>query len=386
MNMYLSKLKIRNWRNFRSVEVRLAETTYVLGPNASGKSNFLDVFRFLRDIVNPNGGGFQQAVKSRGGLSKLRCLAARQAPTVDIEVELRESLDLQESTPDWCYKLSFSTEPRGKQRPQIKSESVEKDGNPIFTRPDKHDKKDPERLTQTLLEQINSNKNFREIAQFFERTLYLHLVPQLLKNSEMFVSKATESDPFGQGFLKEIAETKKKIQKSRLRRTEEILKKLIPQFEELRFVKDVYTGYPHLEMRYVHWRPNAGWQREDQFSDGTLRLIALVWTLMASDNLILLEEPELSLHRKIVEQIPRMIADARRTRKKAGGQIIVSTHSQDLLSDISMDGQFLLLNPGSHGESTSIDMPSPRDMKALKAGMSAADILLPRTSESIGTL
>ncbi len=384
--MYISKLKMQNWKNFRAAEVELAETTYLLGPNASGKSNFLDVFRFLRDIVNPNGGGFQQAVKSRGGLSKLRCLAARKNPTVDIEVEFRESLDLLNGPPDWCYKLSFSTEKSGKMRPQVKAESAYKRGTLIFNRPDEDDNEDQERLTQTLLEQINSNKQFREIAQFFERTLYLHLVPQLLKNSEMFVSRETEADPFGQGFLKEIAGTAIKIRNSRLRRTEEVLKKVIPHFEGLRFVQDPATGYPHLEMRYVHWRPNAGWQREDQFSDGTLRLIALAWTLMASDNLILLEEPELSLHGKIVEQIPRMIADARRSRKKAGGQIIVSTHSPELLSDKSMEGQFLVLNPGSHGDSTSIDMPTEQDMVALKAGMSVADILLPRTSESIGML
>jgi predicted ATPase len=382
--MYISKVKIRNWRNFSSAEFKLDETTYILGPNASGKSNLLDVFRFLRDIVNPNGGGFQQAVKSRGGISKVRCLAARRYTTVDIEVEFREVLD-SEGEPDWCYKLSFSTEASGKKRPQVKTESAYKNGTQIFTRPDEHDASDPERLTQTLLEQINSNKDFREIAQFFERTLYLHLVPQLLKHSEMFVSRETESDPFGQGFLKEIAGTASKIRESRLRRTEEILKKVIPHFEELRFEKDT-EGYPHLEMRYVHWRHKAGWQREDQFSDGTLRLIALIWTLMELDNLILLEEPELSLHRKIVEQIPRLISDARRSRKKSGGQIIVSTHSADLLSDNSMDGYFLMLNPGIHGESTAIDMPTEQDLAALKAGMSAADILLPRTSESIGTI
>jgi predicted ATPase len=384
--MYISKLKLRNWRNFGTAEIELGETTYILGPNASGKSNLLDVFRFLRDIVNPNGGGFQQAVKSRGGLPKLRCLAARQNPAVDIEVEFRESLELKAGAPNWCYKLSFSTEPSGKKRPQVKAESAYRNGEQIFRRPDAEDASDPERLTQTLLQQINSNQEFREIAQFFERTLYLHLVPQLLKHSELFVSRETEADPFGQGFLKEIAGTAVKIRESRLRRTEEILKKVIPHFVELRFVQDLDTGYPHLEMRYVHWRPNAGWQREDQFSDGTLRLIALVWTLMASDNLILLEEPELSLHRKIVEQIPRMIADARRSRKKAGGQVIVSTHSPDLLSDNSMEGQFLVLNPGTHGESTSIEMPTADDLTAMKAGMSAADILLPRTSESIGTL
>ena len=206
-NMYISKLKIRNWRNFRTGEIELAETNYLLGPNASGKSNLLDVFRFLRDIVNPNGGGFQQAVRSRGGLSKVRCLAARQNPTVDIEVEFREGLDFKDGAPEWCYKLSFSTESSGKMRPQVKAESAFRNDKRILSRPDNEDRQDPERLTQTMLEQINSNKEFREIAQFFERTLYLHLVPQLLKHSELFVSRESEGDPFGQGFLKEIAGT-----------------------------------------------------------------------------------------------------------------------------------------------------------------------------------
>ncbi|MCP4647277.1 MAG: ATP-binding protein [bacterium] len=139
-------------------------------------------------------------------------------------------------------------------------------------------------------------------------------------------------------------------------------------------------------MRYVHWRPNAGWQREDQFSDGTLRLIALVWTLMASDNLILLEKPELSLHRNIVEQIPRLLADARRSRKTVGGQVFISTHSPSLLSSPSISGNFLILNPGQHGESTTIEEPTEQDRLALKSGMTAADILLPRASKSIGAL
>ena len=53
---------------------------------------------------------------------------------------------------------------------------------------------------------------------------------------------------------------------------------------------------PHLEATYEHWRPNAGKQREDQFSDGTLRLIGLFWALLDGEAPLLLEEPELSLH------------------------------------------------------------------------------------------
>ena len=380
--MYISKMEITNWRNFRSAEVELTDTVFLIGPNASGKSNFLDIIRFMRDIVNPRGGGLQQAVTARGGMKKLRCLAGRQRQGVELDFEMKKSSD--DDTPIWKYSLGIVSEVRGKRRVLVKHERVWHQGNLILERPNEDDRSDRDRLTETYLELTNSNKDFREIAEFFQKTLYLHLVPQLLKHSEMFVVKQVEADPFGQGFLEQISSTPTKTRNSRLSRIEKILKTVIPHFEELRFQKDEITGRPHLEMRYVHWRPHAGWQREDQFSDGTLRLIALLWTLMASDNLILLEEPELSLHEKIVEQIPRMLEEARRSRRKSGGQVFISTHSPALLSDTSISGTFLILNPGERGESTKIETPTDQDLQAMKAGMSAADILLPKTSVFVG--
>lgn len=382
--MIISRIQAKNWRNFRSIDTDLSDTVYLIGPNASGKSNFLDIIRFMRDVVNPNGGGLQQAVKLRGDMQKLRCLAGRQGQGIEFEFELKEHSD--DDFSQWKYVLAFANEGRGKRRAIVKKEEVYFQRKRILSRPNKADDEDPERLTETYLQLTNSNKDFRKIAEFFEKTLYLHLVPQLLKHSEMFVAKKLESDPFGQGFLEQISSTPIKTRNSRLKRTEAILKKVIPHFEELRFQKDEDSGKPHLEMRYVHWRPNAGWQREDQFSDGTLRLIALTWTLMSSDNLILLEEPELSLHRRIVEQIPRMLTTAHSSRKKAGGQVFVSTHSPELLSDSSISGSFLILTPQEHGESTVIESPTEHDLIAMQAGMTAADILLPKTTVSVGDL
>ncbi|MCP4714050.1 MAG: AAA family ATPase [Deltaproteobacteria bacterium] len=384
--MYISKLSVRNWRNFRQAEVFTKETMYLLGPNASGKSNFLDIFRFIRDIVNPKGGGLQQAVAARGGLTKIRCLAARQKPSVEIVIELNETLEDGTACAQWKYVISIKNEGSGKRRPVVEKEQVFKNGNMILNRPDPDDNVDPERLTQTHLEQINMNKDFRDIASFFENVLYLHLVPQLLKFGDQIAAKRLEADPFGQGFLEEISGTPKKTRESRIKRIEKILKTVIPAFEGLRFLKDDKTGMPHLEMLYVHWRPNAGWQREDQFSDGTLRLIALIWTLLTSNNLILLEEPELSLHKKIVEQIPSLIYQTRKSRKKSGGQIFISTHSEALLSSQSIDGNFAILRPGEGGESANISAPTEDDLNAIRAGMSPADILLPQTSESVGTI
>jgi predicted ATP-dependent endonuclease of OLD family len=45
----ITNVKLVNWKNFKSVDVQLRERMFVVGANASGKSNFFDVFRFLFD-------------------------------------------------------------------------------------------------------------------------------------------------------------------------------------------------------------------------------------------------------------------------------------------------------------------------------------------------
>jgi len=381
--MYISNLKLRNWRNFTNVDVGLRETVYMIGPNASGKSNLLDVFRFMRDIVNPKGGGLQQAIDTRGGLSKVRSLAARKPPWIELEFEFREDLQDTQKSPDWRYVLWVNYEGKGKQRPIVLKEEAWEKGKQLVGRPDKDDKADPERRIQTHLEQINMNREYREVSSFFSDVLYLHLVPQLLKFSDQLSLRHLESDPFGQGFLEEIAGTQKRTREFRLRTIEDILLKVIPNLEQLRFAKDESTGRPHLEMLYNHWRPKAGWQREDQFSDGTLRLLAMLWTLLASNRMILLEEPELSLHKAIVEQIPGLLYTTRQRRKKSGGQILVSTHSEVMLSNKSIEGNFLMLQPGLGGEATQVSPPSDADIEAMRAGLSAADVLLPQTGTTV---
>jgi predicted ATPase len=126
-----------------------------------------------------------------------------------------------------------------------------------------------------------------------------------------------------------------------LRNIEKALTIAVPQFKSFEYKEE--NGRPHLEAVYDHWRPRAGKQREDQFSDGTLRLIGLLWSLQESDNLLLLEEPELSLNGAIVKKIPAMIHRLQKPRKR---QVILTTHSTDLLSDrgIGLD-EIILLNP-----------------------------------------
>ena len=80
-------LRLKNWRNFTAVDVPLAKRVFVVGPNAVGKSNLLDVFRFLRHLT-VEGGGLAQAVKARRGLSRLRSLHQR-GRNSDVEIEVK---------------------------------------------------------------------------------------------------------------------------------------------------------------------------------------------------------------------------------------------------------------------------------------------------------
>lgn len=373
--MNITHIKLKNWRNFQTVDVPVADTTYILGVNASGKSNFLDVFRFLRDVSKREGGGLQKAILDRGGMSKLRCLHTRR-PQVGIEIELLGPTGTQ-----WRYALEFKSEGKGAQRILVSKEEVHKEDTLLFTRPSAEDNRDPTRLTQTHLEQIQANEQFRELTEFFSETVYLHLVPQLLKHGQQIGGQVLEDDPFGQGFLERISRSQRRTRDSRLAKIQKVLQIAVPQFEQLDFEQDEFTGRPHLKARFKHFRPNAGWQREEQFSDGTLRLLGLLWSLLEGSSLLLMEEPELSLNNAIVAEIPAMMSKIQR-RSKRRRQILISSHSDALLSNPGIDASgVLIVEPGKNG--STIRNISASETDAIKDGFSVAEVVLPTARPSL---
>ena len=58
----IRELGLKNWRNFGNADFELTNRTFIIGANAAGKSNLLDVFRFLKDVTVD---GLQKAVNAR---------------------------------------------------------------------------------------------------------------------------------------------------------------------------------------------------------------------------------------------------------------------------------------------------------------------------------
>lgn len=372
--MRLTHLTLRNWRNFKQADFDLQDRLFIVGPNASGKSNLLDALRFLRQIASP-GGGFQDAVASRGGIARVRCLAARNFNHGRVTLSI--SIGDDGVPADWMYEITFSAEPRGRHRPILVSEIVTKRGRKVIERPTPEDEDDPERMTQTYLEQVNVNRQFREIVEFLGSIRYLHLVPHLIREPDRGGDRP--DDPYGSDLLLRMARTPERTRNRRLHRIGEALKAAVPQLDRLELVPDE-VGHWHLEARFRHWRPQPVRQDERLFSDGTLRLIGLLWALLdgkRGSGPALLEEPELSLHTSVVRQLPTVFS---KVRTAGGPQVVLSTHSNEILDDPGVGAdEAVVLKPGDEGTEAITAEALPDVAHLLDAGLSLAEIVRPWT-------
>ncbi len=379
--MIISRIKLTNWKNFANAEAHLGDVNYIVGANASGKSNFLDVFRFLRDVAKPIGGGLQAAVANRGGFGNICSLSAEKGSSVRIEVDIADNgTDINHV---WKYVLEIGINNKLMLQPSLITEEVysydngqEKnilgnlglgrvlDSSIIFR--------------QTALEQEGFSQQFGELNKFFSEITYLHVVPQLIKFNAEIGGKALENDPFGQAFLHRIAQTPDTQRRRYLTKIQDVLKAVIPNIQLINFNYDTMR-VPHLEVKYSNHNPASRWQTEEQFSDGTLRLISLFWQLLDGDNTLLLEEPELSLDEDVIRELPRMIDQLNRAadESKAKRQIIISTHSSAMLENKGIDARYVLrLETGEDG--TKIRSISEADEALIRSGFSAAEVILPQ--------
>lgn len=377
--MIISKIILTNWKNFQHSEIELTNRVFVVGANASGKSNFLDAIRFIRDIVK-QAGGLQYAVDQRGGVSKIRCLAARRRSDVALEFHLSEND--KSDKPTWKYYLSFKHSGGGifeKQATILEERVTNGAGKILLSRTEQGEKEDPETLKFTYLEQPNSNQKFREIYHFFQETQYLHIVPQLIRDSDSYLLAANKEDYYGRNLLDRMDRTNKRTRDSFLKRINEVLQIAVPQLKNIDFVKDS-KGVPHLEAIYEHWRAKGAKQQESQFSDGTLRLIGFMWALLDGQETILLEEPELYLHSAIVQQLPEFIFKLQR-RKNRIRQVIISTHSYDILNNSGIGGnETVVLIPTKEGTQAKKAMQIADVQNYLKAGFTIAEAVIPKVA------
>ncbi|GAB06156.1 AAA family ATPase [Gordonia amarae] len=367
--MRVTHVTAGNWRNFKSLDVEIGNRLFVVGPNAAGKSNFLDLFRFMGDVAGP-GGGLSAALDKRGGLAKVRSLFARNHQKGRLVLDIQ----LQDGDDRWRYELRIRGQSGGQNKPIVDTEVVELNGEVILTRPDTADKADPERLTQTHLEQIGYNQQFRKLAEYFAKVRYFHLVPQVIREPVRLIG-GTDVDPYGSDFIAEMNALTPRTRDAWLRRIQTALQAAVPEFQTLKLKVDP-AGRPHLEAGYRNWRATPSRQSEADFSDGTLRLIGLLWTLVSSKSnggVLLLEEPELSLNSAIVRTLPTVLATAQRDKTL---QVLLSTHAPELLDDEGvLPREILVLQVTGDGTTAQLLSEIEKATDDIEAGLPVSEIV-----------
>lgn len=362
LNSWVRSLKVRNWKNIPKIEIdSLWDFSVIVWPNASGKSNFLDIILFLRDIAK---NGLQQAVNQRWWIEKIRSLSAKNNTDISIEITV------QVGTATWLYNLIINQGKRGLKgvsidktsRAYVKEESVFQNGNELFTRKILKDDSD----LVTHMETPFKNWAFQELVNYFWEIDLLHIVPQMVKERQIKDTEKRELDIYGRNFIEKIWRfPNKRIREKYLNQIGKILRWAIPNFEELLLEPDVNSWVFHLVARFKNWRAPTAKQTELFLSDGTIRLIWIIWTLLAKKTgILLIDEPEVSLHTAIIRSLPKIIAQI---QIESDIQVIVTTHSYEF---ISMDAwikpkDIFIVSPDEKGISSVESLDKRVDAKNL---------------------
>lgn len=84
--MTISKIRIANFRSFADETVELNDFNLLVGANASGKSNFVQAFKFLSDIATY---GLEDAISLQGGVEYLRHFESARNEPLSFQVTIQ---------------------------------------------------------------------------------------------------------------------------------------------------------------------------------------------------------------------------------------------------------------------------------------------------------
>jgi predicted ATPase len=387
--MPIKRIHIENFKSFSEIDVELSRFCVVIGSNAAGKSNFISVFKFLRDIARH---GVVNAIAMQGGADYLR--NTRIGCERDLVVQVTYEPDNVEDAMDRTGKGGSVLEVRscessyefalhfnatgdgfsivrdrlligcefsscgnvrnrkeknqviGNGSIQVSSEKgqvqytvnipagcplTENDIIPLFFR----GKRLPER---TLLLETFYGYPLPHFEKFFDRIAVYDIDPKLAKKGAVITGKRELDENAGNLALvvKTILENPEKK-----RKFSNLLRDILPFVEDFSVQKfmDVSLILTMRE-RYTKSRDLPA----SSLSDGTIAIFAIIIALYFEEKpFIIIEEPVSHIHPFLIARLMRMMKEA--SEKK---QVMVTTHSTEVVKHAALD-DLLLITRDSEG-------------------------------------
>lgn len=370
---FLNRVRIKNYRSIAGCDVALGPLTFLVGPNASGKSNFLDALRFVADALNTT---LDQAILNRGGMGEM----TRRAPGVE-SFGLRVELSLPGGGTGHYAVQIRPTEGVGPlvreectvHPPSGPSETFDVRSGWVSGTISRLGPTPPGRPDRLYLMAASGLEQFAPVFDGLSRMAFYNVVPDRMR--ELHPRHATLLARDASNVASVLAQLALEDPFPR-QRIQEYLAAIVPG---LIGVRPKALG-PSETLEFLQ-RQSGGTPVQpflaSAMSDGTLRALGILVALFQSNDgvarapcLVGIEEPEAAVHPAAAEVLLDAMQEA-----SARVQVLVTSHSADLLDSKEVETDSLLAVRADNG-TTTIGPIDDVGRSALRDGLFTAGELL----------
>ena len=341
---FLKRVLLKNYKSIAASDVELRLLTFLVGPNGSGKSNFLDALRFTSDSLRSS---LDHALRDRGGIAEVRRRSGGHPTHFGIRLEF------QLPSVWGHYAFRIGARPQGGyevQREECVIQGAQSARFLVIAGEVREVELGGKRNGVVLPAAVKDRlylvnaagvPEFRPVYDGLSRMGFYNLNPDRLRDlqspdsGELLVRDGSNLT----SVLRQLAERSSE----RKKRIEEYLASVVPGFRgvDVRAVgsKETLVFWQEVTGSSDPWGFSAA-----NMSDGTLRALGILVALFQSQNsegsnvpLVGIEEPEVALHPAAVGALLDALREASEST-----QVIVTTHSPDLLDTANMDAELLL--------------------------------------------
>lgn len=396
--MAIKKIRVKNFKSFKDMAVELGNLNILIGANASGKSNFVQIFKFLRDIEYS---GLNNAISSQGDIEYLRNINIGSSKSLSLEaVSDQKIMNLVRDKNDnlveieiyeTVYNITIGAQHSATGFRSVNEKLINK--CKFFIKNTKEEEYETgEYIGQGEIVFVNSNErlgvelNTEKDVPLSSHDIfppgYMEWPPgvSLLESSAKFFFSAPRPSgrlfrdisiyDFDHGILRDAVPIAGKAELDEHGRNLAIILKQIIESEDGKRKLSNLVGYllPFIEDLAVekmadkyHLLFKLRETYSEQYlpgflvSDGTVSMIALIIALYFEKKpLIIVEEPERNIHPHLISGVVNMMNDASENK-----QIIVTTHNPEFIRHVDKK-DILLISRDENGFS-SIFRPTEKE-------------------------
>lgn len=344
--VFIRRVVLRDYKSIGNCDVRLLPLTWLVGQNGAGKSNFLDALHFVRDAL---AGSLDSALNERGGLNEVRRRSSGHPTHFGIRLEFR----LRDGREGW-YAFAIGAMASGGYEVQHEECVIAGIGKGPYFRIAKGRVQSSSEAAfpavtadRLALVAASGFTVFRPVYDALTAMGFYNLNPKLMRELQK-PQDGRLLKPVGENIASVIGHLER-VAPGHMQTIREYLQSVAPMVHgvERKAIGPMET----LEFRQEMVGARHPWKFLAQnMSDGTLRALGVMTALLQSNvdyspTLIGIEEPETALH-------PAASAALREVLVHAAGhtQVLVTSHSPDLLDDRDIDAGSILSVISEGGE------------------------------------